>query len=626
MKIMLFVLILSPFVILATSGYNEGIEFPPVFSPTSNVGDFQETNPPIFGGPNLQSNVSGLQPSFEAAPGVEVTASVFGPSLILPDFGEIEDDELVLGFIGPTLFSKVGDPEQTLAPLCPDVDAITKKVDEALNDKDLKSMCAGIESSVMRCKSARQSCDNLKALTTTSDVENVVCPPNAAKLVQACETRLERRGVDELAESACEELWRSNQDDIDESCAAPLPSDGYPEGTEPETVDSETPNTGVLCPEPFIPFTCPDGSQAQPTGQVYPFDHNVVTCELYVCPNQTTAVAPAEGDECPSQPTCNVGSPALSGSFQKASGRICPAYECIVAQQTATAPVDGVQTQRPSAVSGLAVGVNEAIIEASSPEPLSYGQRDYCTKLGFMTLCIGELKEEALVNPNLREDFCKFEATSTSRYLEQHCEEREKQEEQKDVYISCIEQSEKSCEEIEKAFEKCTASTNRQNIREVIKRKAKIECSRRSLGEPSSGYEKVISTLEALELEAASQEDLVQLSVTRDKMIDSADELEKIKRALKWDIFRDILTLLGLNAAQLKESSQKQRQFLTELETTRSSLKEICTKVSSEDKAACNKSLELFSNEIQAGQREAAATESKAEGVIGVVSKILAGS
>ncbi len=552
-----------------------------------------------FAGGYDDSAFSDFQPAFHD----------IGPRSIISDFEGNDEMDLLIGFINPVIFGKIGDPRTELLPLCPDVEKIVTKVEAAFDQQDFKNICSDVENSAGQCENTSENCEDLKKIA--SGGQATTCPPDEAKFFNACKARFQEQltNADALGTVECEQLWNSHTNVFfEQQCTIAEAEDVETEDADVEQVETEQAATAE-CPEPFKQFVCPDGSPAQASGQSYPFDHNDLTCELYTCSNQTIVQNTTVAEECPGPPTCNVGAPVLSGSFQKASGQICPAYDCV--QQPDSTTVNA--TSSPALVSGFAVKESSGVAVASTG--------GVCNKEGFIDYCVNEFRKKVQYAADNADEDCRAEAQEFTDYLlDQYCEENEVG----DPYEKCVEQSEQGCKKIKNVFNKCKSVANIDGLREVVEQKARVECARLALSKQEDEYDEAISVLESLEIESVSVEDAAQLSATRDKIVLSAEELERLKQDIRADVLRDLLTLLGLNTERL-EVAKKQRQEIESLEAARGSVEEICGKVTEEGKAKCDALLESLEEKIASLKLEAVDNEAKGSGLLGIIIRIISG-
>ncbi|MDP3742499.1 MAG: hypothetical protein Q8R15_04240, partial [Candidatus Micrarchaeota archaeon] len=131
---------------------------------------------------------------------------------------------------------------------------------------------------------------------------------------------------------------------------------------------------------------------------------------------------------------------------------------------------------------------------------------------------------------------------------------------------------------------------------------------------------------EGLEIDGQTREDALQLSTTRDQIVLTSEELEKIKADVKADVIKDIMTLLGLNSGQLKDAAEKQKVQVENLKSARASMEEICEKVTDESKAKCDAQLAKMDADIKNLDDEATSFESRAGGIFGVLGGIAGGN
>lgn len=561
---------------------------------------------PFFESPFAQGDFDESRPTFEPVPGAEVSISGVGTKHIISDFGGIDELDFLIGFINPVIFRKIGDPRDELLPLCPDIEKIVNKVEGTFDQEDFENMCSEVENSAEQCKGSDDACSDIKKIAEGGQA--AMCPPDEARFFNACKTRIQNQlaNADALGRVECGQLWdRHTEPFFEEQCTP-----GETEVSESTEEDVETEQAAVVqeCPEPFKPFTCSGGSPALASGQSYPFDHNDLICELYTCPNQTVTNATV-AEECPGPPSCNVGGPVLSGSFQKATGQICPAYECVQPANSTTVAV----TASPAVISGLAVEASSGVAVASSG--------GVCTKEGFMDYCVNEFKKKVQNANNNADEDCGAEAREFTDYLlGEYCEE----DEVGDPYERCVEQTERGCDKLNSVFDKCESVANREGLHEVLERKVKVECARLALSMQGGEFENAVSSLENLEIEAASREDVAQLSATRDQIVLTAEELKRLKQEIRADVLRDLLTLLGLNTARL-EVAQKQKREIESLDIVRGSVQDMCGKVTDDSKARCDALLESLDEKIAGLKREAADNEVKGSGILGIIKRIFSG-
>ncbi len=253
---------------------------------------------PGFGGPQFEDDFrDDYRRGAEVAPGVMVEYKGIGPRQMMPDFKHINEDEMILGFIGPILFSKIGDPEEILEPLCPDIDAIAAKVSDALEDEDFEDMCSDLEFEADNCESAIEMCEDIKNFGPRGpNGMEIQCPVSEESLIEMCKQNMEKRfeQAREMAKQQCEFQWQRNGRQIEQSCKQQEYQDLYKDFR--PNYDEQRPEMFIRreCPQPQA---CGSGSHSESRGM----QNN---CPVMECVSDSRQVVDACGG--PGQPACSI--------------------------------------------------------------------------------------------------------------------------------------------------------------------------------------------------------------------------------------------------------------------------------------------------------------------------------
>ncbi len=626
----------------------------------------------------------------QVAPGVEVNfgaqggAGFNGPGRLMPNFENIDEDEMMLGFLGPVLFEKLGDPEKTLRPLCPDTDAIGAKARELLKDVDFSTVCREIDFSVDSCKDAVDLCEDFKNIGPRGpDGQQITCPVEESKLIDVCITRFneQQAKMQKNAETVCNRQWQSEGQRLQQRCEQKDFQDKYrdfkPE-FESKKFDDFQKEARDRVPDEEFPGRGPDfdRSEGQFPGQnpqgAFPGQNpqgqfpgrgpgdlgpNMPQPPVGGFPG---GMQPPSG-EFPSQPPTS-GFPA--GSQPPTSGFPSPSQPPADAPQPTAAPAPSPspspapapETARTavSRVTGLAVGFPGRAPSDLGPGdfgprggadfgpqgPGDFGPQgvsgfgpqfgrgggsspDFCTEDGFKQNCLngfGKFKDQ--MNQKV-EERCAFETKMTKRHLNVYCKQKAHF---GDPYDRCVEQSTKGCEKMNKVAVKCKASANLDAAVELIKKKAKVECARAAISVSETEYGDAVSAFENLKVDGQTREDAVQLTATRDKLVLTAEEIEKIRQEARQDAVKQVLTLLGLNQDTLKAAASKQREQVDNLKSAKDVLAENCEKLAEdESKTKCVAQVAKLERQIKELSNEATSLDAKSGGILGVLSAIASG-
>lgn len=288
---------------------------------------FGPQGPGPMGPPNFQGSGFGdsssfggpMMPQGQDMKQVEVMQGVnvgYGPSY-MPDFQGLSEEDIVMGFIGPMLFQKIGNPEQTLKPLCPDVDKIATVVSASFKDSDFTNLCKQLENGVQRCEKAKVMCEDIKSMggPRGPNGEEVTCPFDETKYIAMCSKRF--TGQDKMATLSCENAWIMEGKRITADCSRNSQQQGQM-GPQMNNQQGQWQQPGQMgqqnmqCPQP----QCPSGQYPRSSG----------SGQAGSCPNY----------ECISgqQPIMNCQQPPMCGSGQHyeqqgMDSNNCPRYSCV---------------------------------------------------------------------------------------------------------------------------------------------------------------------------------------------------------------------------------------------------------------------------------------------------------
>ncbi len=247
---------------------------------------------------------------------------------------------------------------------------------------------------------------------------------------------------------------------------------------------------------------------------------------------------------------------------------------------------------------------------------------EFCDESGFKANCLKGFDEHQQEFTQQTEKMCKFEAKMMKRGLGMYCKQKEKY---GDPYERCVKQATKGCEKMKEALANCKKSATLDEAVEFIKKKARVECARMKLREKRTQFDETIDTLGDLDFADQTRMDGVQREATVDKIVLTAEELEKIKAEIKADVIKDILTLLGLNKDSLEKAAEKQRQQIENLKGARDAVEEMCEKVEGSGKEKCEREVQKLDEQLNDLGKDADATQSRAGGILGVLGGILGG-
>ena len=335
-----------------------------------------------FGGPQFNGMSGDFGNQVQVAPGVNVNYG--SPRSIAPQWQNINEEEMMLGFIAPTIFKKVGKPEELLA-LCPNVDAIVEKIDKALSDSDISPsvLCADISSGAVQCKDSSQMCEDLKKLPSGPrgpNGEAVTCPVDSAKLVDACKQRFSGQKENDQAKLQCEQAWDFKETEITRICSQQnnnnpsgydqrKPYDKNPQPGQPQG-DRSTCPTAPSCASGYAPMLGQDSRGCANWGQCPNTNSNTPnSCPSITMPSCSSGQYPqpvySSESRCPSSYTCSssgngnyssctsIPVPSCSsGQWAQpnyASGSMCPSsYTCTATTGSTSCPA----TTMPNCPSG----------------------------------------------------------------------------------------------------------------------------------------------------------------------------------------------------------------------------------------------------------------------------------
>ncbi len=681
----------------------------------------------------------------QVAPGVEVNfggqggAGFGGPGRLMPNFDHIDEDEMILGYLGPVLFEKLGDPEKTLRPLCPDADAIGVKARELLKDVDFSGVCREVDFSVDSCKDAISLCEDFKNIGPRGpDGQEITCPVDESKLNDVCITRFneQQAKAQKNAESMCDQMWQSQGQRLQQQCQQKDFQDKYrdfkpefeskkfddfqqemrdrpPEGNFPgkgafpgQNPQGEFPGRG---PGDFggregnFPGQNPQGQfpgkgpgdfggregnfpGQNPQGQFPGRGPGDLGPNMQPpsggFPNQPPAGGFPSQFPAGSQPPSGgfpAGSQPPSGGFPAGSqppANSAPQPQAAPSPSPSPSPSPAPETAHTAAssVTGLAVGFPGRAPSDLGPGDFGpqggagfgpqggpgfpgpgfgpqggsgdFGSQggagfgpqggpgfpgfnggssspDFCTEEGFKHNCLNgfqNFKEQMDQQVQTR---CAFETKMTKRHLNLYCKQKEHF---GDPYDRCVEQSTKGCEKMKNVAAKCKASANLDAAVELIKKKAKVECARAAISVSKTEYGDAVSALENIKVDGQTREGAVQLTATRDKLVLTAEEIEKIRQEARQDAVKQVLTLLGLNQDTLKAAASKQRQQVDNLESAKDVLAENCEKLAEgESKTKCIAQVAKLEGQIKDLTNEATSLDARSGGILGVLSAIASG-
>ncbi|MFH0714046.1 MAG: hypothetical protein V1722_05510 [Candidatus Micrarchaeota archaeon] len=307
----------------------QGMGGGPNYAPGTGPGFPGDMSPPNFegGGFGQASNFGGpMMPQGQDMKQVQVMQGVnvnFGPSYI-PDFQGLSEEDMVMGFIGPILFQKIGNPEQTLKPLCPDVDKIASTVSATFKDSDFASLCKQLENGVQRCEKASIMCEDLKSMggPRGPNGEEVTCPFDETKYIAMCSKRF--TGQDKMATLSCENAWLMEGKRITQQCSqsnnqqgqmGPQMNNQQGQWQQPGQMNQQGQmgQQNMQCPQP----QCPSGQYPRSSGS-----GQAGSCPNYEC---------ISGQQ---PPIMNCPQPPMCGSGQRSEQRgmdsnNCQRYECV---------------------------------------------------------------------------------------------------------------------------------------------------------------------------------------------------------------------------------------------------------------------------------------------------------
>ncbi len=334
--------------------------------------------------------------------------------------------------------------------------------------------------------------------------------------------------------------------------------------TDPATCASAT------CP---VSPACPGGATAQATGAPYQYSPPGCTstslqCQTYSCPTTST----------------NVSGSRATG-LQIAIGAVPPSPAGTVASPRLPVPPE---------FAGPCVN-GEVSKSNFLRECLSY-RRAYSytsfTPLEVERTC----GEEARRNVYEMQNFCARVGSL-------------------DPYIECKDRAKKTREVSTEAYSQCKKLANKENVLELVKRKAENECRLREFS---------IAFLANATGELSPAEE-AHADLVKGNIVLTQDELDKLKAEIRRDVLAqvsaDLAKLFGARAEEEQAEAQRKTELADKLNESAAKMREICARVEDNE---CLVAVEL--ERQAAGLRtEAQAQLNTAGGILGIISNIFSG-
>ncbi|MDP3742692.1 MAG: hypothetical protein Q8R15_05235, partial [Candidatus Micrarchaeota archaeon] len=343
------------------------------------------------------------------------------------------------------------------------------------------------------------------------------------------------------------------------------------------------------CPtySPWTPTTCETGyTQQTTTSSYYPpgCSSTSIQCTQYSCvPTATTSA---------SRPT----------GLQVGVGRV---------GQTSATTVPAANPPSTAYPPAVIVDSREDLGGGSSGNSMctSSGEVD---RSGFMRQCLSFSRGNNFATHTDEgiDETCSREVAFNKAELEKFCAEG------KDPYLECKGQVSDSKAKLDDAYGQCKALANREQVIELIEKKAAAECNKLELAS-----EEVRSIDELFDQTNLPLIEQTRAELATDSIVLTKAELEKLKADIAKDVFSQVMsqlsTVFGLNAAQQSAQAEFKLRQVDNLFESAKAMREVCLKLeSSSDRDKCEAFATSIEQDAEALRTEAHAQNIAAGGIV----------